>query len=380
MKDNLMAFGESAARDLGAPCCCGPASEGDDREMPGYSVCRFVDSFMETPEGAVPVVKTRLERVDHLGTLAARCNVGRSDYRVAPGLYAVGEPTETAPVLVTANYKMSFDAVRRTLSGMNAWLLVVDTKGINVWCAAGKGSFSAEGVAAMVTKTGLTQVVSHRKLILPQLCANGVTAREVKKRCGFRAEFGPLRASDLPGFIQSGLNADAGMRRITFTLKERLELMPVEVSLTGRHLLWLVPALFLLSGVGPGFFSFSQAVLKGVAAWSALFTGILAGAVITPALLPWLPGRAFAVKGALAGLLCGLPFGLFYWNEVGMGSLFALICWLTAVSSYLAMNFTGATPYTSPTGVEHEMKRAIPAQAVAVIVGLIIWLAAPFTG
>ncbi|BCS98629.1 hypothetical protein DSLASN_42610 [Desulfoluna limicola] len=382
MQDDLMAFGEKAAGAVDEPCCCGPAPSprSDGRELPGYKLCGFVASFMETPADTVPVVKTRLEREDHLGTLAARWNVGRSNYKVTPGLYAVGTPDKESPVLATANYKLSFDAVRRELSGINAWLLVVDTRGINVWCAAGKGTFSAEEVAEMVKRTHLEKVVSHRKVILPQLCANGVTARDVKKLCGFRAEFGPIRASDLPRFIKNGLKADEEMRRITFTFKERVELTPVELSLTGKPLLWLLPLLFLLSGIGPDVFTFSQADHRGLAAWMAIFTGIVAGAVVTPALLPWLPGRAFALKGGVAGLASGLLFCAFYWHDFGVGTLGALLLWLTAISSYLAMNFTGSTPYTTPSGVEYEMKRAIPAQAIAVVVGLIIWLAAPFTG
>jgi hypothetical protein len=382
MQDDLMAFGERAAGAVDDPCCSGPAlaQKSDDRELPGYTLCGFVASFMETPAGPVPVVKTRLERPDHVGSFAARWNVGRSNYRVAPGLYAVGAPGDGSPVLVTANYKMSFDAVRRELLGVDAWILVADTHGINVWCAAGKGSFSAGEVAEMVTRTHLEKVVSHRKLILPQLCANGVTARDVKKLCGFKAEFGPIRASDLPRYITAGLKADAAMRRISFTLKERVELTPVELSLTSKPLLWLLPAIFFLSGIGPDVFSFSQADLRGIAAWVALFTGILAGAVLTPALLPWLPGRAFSLKGGIAGLACGLPLCAFYWADFGVGTLGTLLLWVTAISSWLAMNFTGSTPYTTPTGVEHEMKRAIPAQSAAIIVGLIIWLVAPFTG
>lgn len=380
MKDDLMAFGESAARALGGPGGDGAPPTNRDREIPGYRLCGFVASFMETPVGRVPVVKTRLERGDRLGTLAVRCNLGRRDYKVAPGLYAVGTPCETSPVLVTANYKMSFDAVRRALPGLDAWVLVADTQGVNVWCAAGKGAFSAEEVAARARAARLSEVVTHRRVILPQLSASGVTARDVKRRCGFHAEFGPVRASDLPAYIARGAKAHAAMRRVSFTLIERLVLTPVEMSLAVKPLFWLLPALFLLSGLGPGVFSFSQAAVRGGAAWGALFTGVFAGAFMTPALLPWLPGRAFSVKGSLAGLGCGVPFGVYCRHDLGTFSLVALVLWVTAVSSHLAMNFTGATPYTSPSGVEYEMKRAIPAQAAAVALGLTLWLGAPFFG
>ena len=51
-----------------------------------------------------------------------------------------------------------------------------------------------------------------------------------------------------------------------------------------------------------------------------------------------------------------------------------------AVGSYLAMNFTGSTPFTSPSGVEKEMRKAIPLQALAIFVALVAWIGAAFAG
>ena len=39
---------------------------------------------------------------------------------VPPGLYALGEPGRDSDVLVTANYKLSFDMLRRALHGLDA--------------------------------------------------------------------------------------------------------------------------------------------------------------------------------------------------------------------------------------------------------------------
>jgi hypothetical protein len=120
-------------------CCGKPAGPpASPHEKPGYAICRFVDGFMESGTEFIPRVKTALEFPDHLGTVRVRANVGRNTYTVAPGLYAVGNPDDSSPVLVTANYKLSFDHVRRELAGLNAFILVLDTRGINVWCAAGK--------------------------------------------------------------------------------------------------------------------------------------------------------------------------------------------------------------------------------------------------
>ena len=89
----------------------------------------------------MPRVATTASRRDLWGTIGARIGIIRRNYKIAPGLYAAGSPGPRSPVLVTANYKLSFDALRFCLGGVDAWLLVVDTRGINVWCAAGKGSF-----------------------------------------------------------------------------------------------------------------------------------------------------------------------------------------------------------------------------------------------
>lgn len=116
------------------------------------------------------------------------------NYAVHPGLYALGEPDENAPVLVTANYKMSFDCLRQALPGRNAWILVLDTKGINVWCAAGKGTFGTNELVYRIEASGLKKVVRHRKMVLPQLGAPGIAAHQVKKLSGFKAHYGPVRA------------------------------------------------------------------------------------------------------------------------------------------------------------------------------------------
>ena len=105
-------------------------------------------------------------------------------YTIDPGLYALGRPDEHSPVLVTANYKMSFDRLREALPGMNAWILVLDTKGINVWCASGKGTFGTEELVGRLESNGLSRVVAHRELILPQLSGPGIAAHLVKKLSG----------------------------------------------------------------------------------------------------------------------------------------------------------------------------------------------------
>lgn len=75
---------------------------------------------IQTATGAIPVVKTCLDIRDRMGAIMVRFGFNRMTYRVTPGLYAVGSPDQNSPVLVSANYKLSFDVLRKELGGINA--------------------------------------------------------------------------------------------------------------------------------------------------------------------------------------------------------------------------------------------------------------------
>lgn len=360
--------------------CCGPPAgpASSVYERPGYDLCPFVESFKQTPIGAIPRIKTELTTADRLGSIKVRLGLNRDQYKLAPGLYCIGNVSETSPVLVTANYKLTFDILRKELSGLDAWILVLDTRGINVWCAAGKKTFGTQEVIQRVKQTRLEQVVSHKKLILPQLAATGVSAKRVRRGCGFKVVWGPIRATDIRAFLQSGMRAEKNMRMVTFTLPERLVLIPVELYFLRKYLLWILLASFLVSGIGTDLFSIQMAWKRGTIIFSGCLLGILAGAVTAPLLLPWLPGRAFALKGLLTGFVIAVAMLLGLGNTINPVESVTLILLIVSISSYLAMNFTGSTPYTSPSGVEKEMRVAIPIQAGAAILVLVGWVAAAF--
>ena len=365
-----------------APSCCGaqPSLGDSSHEKPGYHLWGFVDDFISTPAGDVPRVQTRWSNEDKRGAVLARLGIGRDSYRIAPGLYAAGSPNAHAPVLVTANYKLTFDVLRSFLEGIDAWILVLETYSINVWCAAGKGTFSTREVAERVKGVKLAEIVRHRRLILPQLAATGVSARQVKKMCGFEVVWGPVHAKNIGAFLAAGMQTTPAMRRVSFGVKERVELIPVELNHMGRPTLYLLPALFLLSGLGPGIFSMGSAFSRGLPAMLAYVLAIVAGAVLAPILLPWLPGRAFAIKGAAIGAAASALLSAGFAGRLALLEMAALTLFIMAVSSYLAMNFTGSTPFTSPTGVEKEMRKAIPAQAVGALAAVVIWVGAGFIG
>ena len=365
--------------DDSSPCCgFKPGPPSSPFEKPGYMMWHFVSDFVETAVGAIPKIDTTLKIRDRAGTVRARLGISRDRYRVAPGLYSVGKPGAASPVLVTANYKLSFDSLRRELTTIDAWILVLDTRGVNVWCAAGKKTFSTDEIIRQVNRVGLDRVVSHRELILPQLGAPGVSSRAVKKGCGFKVIWGPIRASDLQKFLTNGRKAETKMRQLTFSIGERLILIPVEFSLIVKPSLVILFAVFVLSGISPDIFSFSAAWFRGLNGVVAYLLGIVAGAVFVPVLLPWLPMRQFYLKGILTGLVAGIIVNLFLSSNISRLESLTLLLLTTAVSSYAAMNFTGATPFTSPSGVEKEMRQGIPIQIMAVTTAIFAWVASPF--
>lgn len=341
--------------------CCGPPAQargGDiDENVPGFL------GWLPNREGRIPRVSSDLALADRLGACRVRLGFGRMSYLVPPGLYAIGIPSPDDPVVVTANYKMSYDAVRSALAGRNTWLLVLETFGVNVWCAAGKGSFGTAELVRRIGLTGLSRLVSHRRLILPILGAPGIAAHEVHGSTGFAVSYAAIRAEDLPEYLDNGMVTTPRMREMTFTLGERLVLIPVEVMLAWRSLAVAGVLLFALA-------AFRSGTDAGLSVLAAFLGAALAGLVAVPLLLPWIPGRSFSFKGALAGL-CWVALFFLLSGSHGYSPWLVVAAFLAlpAVSAYYALSFTGCTTFTSPSGVKKEMRIALPFMAAAVLLG-----------
>ena len=322
----------------------------------------------------VQSISTSLTPSDILGTWKARWGIGRMNYTVEPGLYSVGNPNHDSPVLVSCNYKLTFDILRENLTGLDCWLIILDTKGVNVWCAAGKGTFGTDELISRIESVKLSEVVTHKNLILPQLGAPGVNSHEVKRRTGFAVTFGPVRADDIQAFISSGNKATKEMRLVKFTFKDRLVLTPMELVPTMKMTLPILGGLLITNQFAKRPFDKHDI---------AAYTGaILTGSVITPMLLPYIPGRAFAWKGWLVGL-CGTLGILHKTNGFARGNrtmAAGQLLLFPALSSFLTMNFTGASTYTSPSGVKKEMQKALPLIIGAGAIGAAVMLGSHFFG
>jgi acetyl-CoA decarbonylase/synthase complex subunit gamma len=294
--------------------------------------------------------------------IKSRMSAFRMNYAVAPGLYAVGEPTKDSDVFVTANYKLSFDILRRSLQGMNAWLLVLDTKSINVWCAAGKGTFGTDELVKRIKEARLDAVVGHRRIILPQLGAVGVNASAVQKQTGFRVSFGPVQAGDIPAYIRGGYKKTKEMSTIGFSMLDRLVLTPMEINPAMKKFPWFAAGVLLLFGLQPSGLLFKQAWFGGLPFLLLGLIAVFAGAFVTPVLLPFVPFRSFAIKGWIVGMLSVAlavrALGIVDGHATIM--LAATYLLFPAMSSYLALQFTGSTTFTGMSGVKKELRIGIP--------------------
>jgi hypothetical protein len=335
--------------------------------MGNTSCCCGSGVAQEAPPPVPPYVDTTTSQIsfenrwDHF---LARAGWRRYGHLVAPGLYQIGSPSKDSPVFVTANYTLSFDTLRSSLDGINAYILVLDTKGVNVWCAAGKGTFGTDELVEKVAQTHLDEVVNHRKLILPQLGAVGVAAHIVKKMSGFSVEYGPVRASDIPEYMRLAA-VTKEMRRVTFTLAERLVVTLVEVKNYLPPMAVSALAMYLVGG-------FSAAI--------AAVSAFVAGVFLFPALLPWLPSSNFSIKGFALGGAVAIPFSAFaligeadWIQKVGWAAFYMLT--MPPVTAFLALNFTGSTTFTSLSGVKREIAEYTPIMKQSFGIGMAMMMA-----
>ncbi|UCD19267.1 MAG: carbon monoxide dehydrogenase [candidate division WOR-3 bacterium] len=303
---------------------------------------------------------TLIDRMQHI---LARAGLRRSRFRIRPGLYALGDPNSNSQVFVTANYGLSFDTLRSALSNIDCYILVLDTKGINVWCAAGKGTFGTEELIRRIGEVKLKDHVTHDILILPQLGASGVAAHEIERRTGFKVEYGPVRANDILQYLQNHA-ATPNMRRVTFNFMDRLILIPVELTHVFLPTIILMALLYFLSGPIPAL---------------TVPLVVIAGLLVFPLLIPWIPTPNFSTKGFLLGSMVAVPLFLLalisfppaiWWKKLGVALPYLLI--VPSLVAFITLNYTGATPFTSKSGVKREIFAFFPIMFWMFLAGVFI--------
>ncbi len=207
-------------------------------------------------------------------------------HRAPVGLVRIGKPDRHSPVLVTGNFTLTVRRLRETLRGRDAWLLVANSKGINVWCAAGGGHLTHHDIIAAIRISGIADLVDNREVILPQLCATGVERGRITEATGFATRWGPARLEDLPAFLGRGARVHKHERFMRFPAWERMEMAAmwgVPMLAVALPILWLIFGLPTMAAAG--------------AAIAVLVCGMFG-------LLPWLQiegSRRFLTFSAAAG-------------------------------------------------------------------------------
>lgn len=312
----------------------------------------------------IKTMDTHLSLHDKIGNIGVRIGFNRMTHKVKPGFYAIGKPDANDHIIVTCNYKLTFDIVRKSLEGMNIWVLVLDTDGVNVWCAAGKGSFGSAELIYSIEKFNVSNHVNHNNLIVPQLGAPGIQSHLIKEITGFIIKYSPVHIKDLKDYITNGYHAEETTRKVSFNLIDRLKVTTLELVTATKYFLIGMITLLIATLLIPGLELNSALPLI-----QFYFLTVLIGTILFPALLPYLPFRMFYKRGLVLGLL----FNILYLTYYNYTSVFAIGNGIIAITliSYMALNFTGSTTFTSLSGVKKEMNEAVPLLSVLAIIGIL---------
>jgi NAD-dependent dihydropyrimidine dehydrogenase PreA subunit len=271
-------------------------------------------------------------------------NVVETLFRMFPfpcrtGVIQIGHPGRDTPVFLTCNYHLTVERVKRALKGLDCYLLVANSRGINVWCAATGGLFTHHDVISALKTSGIEERVDHRQVILPQLAATGIEARMVQEKTGWKAIWGPVYAKDIPAFLENQRRTPA-VRRVTFNWRQR-----AEMAAAWGALISIVTALALLP--------FWPAALwpAVLLTWAIALTAFVAFPLYARWLGPRPPGtRRLAFEhGGLQLVLWGLCLaglvtyaalaGTLSWAWLWRWSLLALV-----LVVLVSVDLTGSTP------------------------------------
>ncbi|OQY25162.1 MAG: hypothetical protein B6I34_02705 [Anaerolineaceae bacterium 4572_32.1] len=258
---------------------------------------------------------------------------------ITPGLYAIGQPNADAPLLVTGNYDLTVRRLLRDTQEIDAYLLVVNSAGINVWCASGGGHFTADKIIAALRTSQVEQIVNHRQLVLPQLCATGVDGNRIASETGWKVRWGPVYSQDIPAYLETEQHKGDSIRWVRFPLHTRLEMAVLMWGVWGLLLglaLLLINRSVFWMGLGASFFYY-------------LLVGIL---------FPWLPGRDGFRKGVFLGLISALLVSLGgpLLGKWEMLRTLNTAIGLAALAIFAGADYQGGTPHMRAGEVVHFIK------------------------
>ena len=253
------------------------------------------------------------------------------------GLLRVGAPDRDSPVLLSGNYAFTVKRLLRKLAGVDCYLLVANSRGCNVCCAAGMNEFSAFDVIDAINVSGLNDVVSHRRIIAPPYAAPGVDLRAVQRETGFHIHWGPTHLNDLPRYIRNGFRRTREMVNVQFGFQDRLELAAAT-------------ALAYAMTIGLGLFFWPVLVAKVIGLIFLVY-------LFSFCLYPLFPEERHWRRAALqAGILLGAQTAYGLWRGWHTSDFAVWAAVLLAVELLMALDACGSTPLHKTT-VGHWLRQ-----------------------
>lgn len=320
----------------------------------------------------VPVLSRVIKRNDKIGTVAVRCGINRYSYEIPTGLYLIGDKEYAKDVIVTCNYKLTIDILRSNIKAKGLYLLVLDTFGINVWCAAGKGTFSSRELIYQIVKSDIKKKLKIRKIILPQLGATSMEAAIIRKMSGLSVVYGPVRAEDIDRFLENSYTADEDMRRVEFPFVDRLKLIPLEFIQSLKYVLISLIAFIFYSLI---FDSSNNLFFVTTYYTSTILILSIIGSLVFPLVINVLSFKAFSYKNIILSMPFIVSFTIYELLNKINESLYitlSLIIIRLMYAAFIGFRFTGSTTFTSFSGAKHEGALIVKSSKVAT--GIVIVL------
>lgn len=322
----------------------------------------------------VPVLSRDMKLKDNIATAMVRCGINRYTYEVPTGLYLIGELEHAKDVIVTCNYKLTIDVLRTSIKSRGVFILVLDTFGINVWCAAGKSTFASKELIYQIVKNDIKKKLKIRKVILPQLGATSMEPSIIRKMSGLSVVYGPVRAEDIDEFLENSYSCSEDMRTVDFPLKERLKLTPLEFIQSIKYILISVIAFLLYSAL---FFESSDILHITMYNSLSILVLTLIGTIIFPAMINILPFKWFSLNNILLSLPIIIGFAYYETlNDINPSIYVALALIIVRLmySAFIAFRFTGSTTFTSFSGAKHEGKMIVKCSKIVTVISIVLLL------
>jgi len=122
--------------------------------------------------------------------------------QVEPKIYEIGKVTQASPVLVTTNFSITYFTVAGEVeaSKVPAYIICCDAEGMSVLTAWAAEKFTPEKIDAVLKSSGIADLVTHRKVIIPGYVS--VLSGKLEEISGWEVLVGPREASGITGYLR----------------------------------------------------------------------------------------------------------------------------------------------------------------------------------